>query len=125
MDSLTFEHDGRPLISFHESTRTAEGVPSHGEHGYVIAKEDGVVHMTVAEPSGITEALAGHAVGCRLEVTSVEISRTPGSKAVSGVARRLYLNGGEMLVAEVDIAMNGEPTTAHTRSVLRRVTSHA
>ncbi|MGO9196398.1 MAG: FABP family protein [Acidimicrobiales bacterium] len=123
-DSLTFSSDGRPLIEFRQTTRTPDGKPSHSECGYLLAKDAGVVHMTVAEPSGITETLSGLADENNVTLESVEIGHSPDTDDVTRTARRLYLDG-DHLVLEVDIAVNGEPLAAHTRSVLRRAPADA
>ncbi|MGO9557768.1 MAG: FABP family protein [Acidimicrobiales bacterium] len=118
-DSLTFTSDGRPLVEFREVTKSSEGKPSHSECGYLLAKDAGVVHMTVAEPSGITETLSGLVDTNNVTLESVEIGHSPGTDDVTRTARRLYLDG-DQLVVEVDIAVNGEELEAHTRSVLHR-----
>jgi hypothetical protein len=118
-DSLTFSSDGRPLVEFRQATHSRDGAVSHGEVGYLLVKDGGVVEMTVAEPSGITETLSGTFTGDGLALRSVEIGHTPSSKPVTATARRFSRQGDE-LVVEVDIGMNGEAPARHTRSVLRR-----
>ncbi len=118
-DHLRFTTDGRPLVEYRQTTATADGTPSHGEVGYLLLKPGGTVHMTVAQPSGITETLEGHVRGGVLSLRSVEIGHTPGAKAVTASERRISLGDG-VLVAELAIAMNGEPLAPHTRSQLRR-----
>jgi hypothetical protein len=124
-DTLTFiaDSDGqRPVIEFRQLTHGPGGARSHGECGYLIAVGDGEYHLTVAEPSGITEVLAGsldEASG-ELRLVSVEIGHSPTTDNVTAVARRWRLQGDE-LVTEVDIALNGETIAAHTRATLRRV----
>lgn len=75
--------------------------------------------MTVSEPSGITETLAGSFEGPHAELLSVAIGRTPGARNVTATARRLSLEG-DRLVLEVDVAMDGAELAPHTRSVLYR-----
>lgn len=119
-DSLEFTDDGRPLLHFRQVTHLPDGTPSHGEVGYLLAKPDGLVHMTIAEPSGITEALSGRAGEGELTLESVEIGHTPGTDNVTGVRRRYGLEPDGTLVAEVAISVNSEPLAPHTRSVLTR-----
>lgn len=116
-DRLRFACDGRPLVAFTEETFVTDGAPSHGEAGYLLTKPGGVVHMTVAEPSGVAEILTGVGSGARLELHSLDIAFAPGARAVSSTARRLFLDG-EALIVEVDIGVGGEPAAPHTRSVL-------
>jgi hypothetical protein len=118
-DALTFEADERPVIGFQEWTRSFDGTPSHSECGYIIAKEDGVVHMTVAGPAGITETLTGHIENGRASLRSVGVGHAPGSKNVTATARRLYSEGDD-LVTEVYISLDDDPPSPHTRSVLHR-----
>lgn len=120
-DRLAFSSDGRPLVRFLEETIGPGAVPSHGESGYLLAKDNGVIHMTVAEPSGVTEALTGTASGERIELFSTAIALTPSTPQVSATSRRLYLDGGHLIV-EIDIGLRGEAPRAHTRSVLQRRT---
>lgn len=118
-DHLRFTTDGRPLVEYRQTTATPEGTPSHGEVGYLLLKPGGTAHMTVAQPSGITETLEGSVLEGVLSLCSVEIGRTPGAKAVTASERRLSLRDG-VLIAELAIAMNGEPLAPHTRSQLQR-----
>ena len=85
------------------------------------------MHMTVAEPSGASEALTGRADGRTVELRSVSIALVPGADDVTATARRFFLEDGthDRLVAEVDIAVNGEELQPHTRSVLRRISGRA
>lgn len=117
-DSLTYFSDGRPVIEYHERTRSIGGVPSHLESGYLIAVEGGSLQMTVAEPSG-SEVLAGEVHDGCLTLRSVAVARAPGTKNVTATARRLHLEHGH-LVSEVDIALDGGQLEPHTRSILRR-----
>ncbi len=119
-DSLTFSHDGRSVIAFRQATWTSDGKPSHVEAGYLLGRPGGVVHLTIAEPSGITEALTGRVSENRLALESVEIGHAPGSDNVTGVGRRLALDSDGRLLVEVDIAVNGEALAPHTKSVLER-----
>lgn len=118
-DSFAFSSDGRPLVEFREDTKSGGGKPSHSECGYLLARDGGVVHMTVAEPSGITETLSGLADANNVTLESVEIGHSPGTDNVTRTARRLYLDG-DQLVVEVDIALNFEELVPHTRSLLHR-----
>lgn len=115
---VRFSSDGRPLIEFSSST-THDGSPSHGEVGYLMARGNGEVTMTLAEPSGITETLTGTVSGERVELTSVDIGHGPGSSDVTATSRRFFLDDGR-LVFETDIALDGAGAAPHTRSVLER-----
>jgi hypothetical protein len=118
-DHLRFAHDGRPVLLYQQQTAAADGRPSHGECGYFVVQPGGAIHVTIAEPSGITEVLVGGVEGEEIVLESTEIGRTPTTDNVTAVRRRLRITEG-VLVTEVDIAVNGEPTAPHTRSSLRR-----
>jgi len=120
VDEMSFEHDGRPLLVYHERTRRPDGVPSHAEAGFVTVAGNGVFHWTIAEPNGITEALVGSIVAGALELDTTEIGHTPTTDNVTSVRRRLSPVEGGRLRAEVAIGVNGEPPTPHTESLLQR-----
>jgi hypothetical protein len=123
-DHVVFTGDdegGRPIVEMRQVTTGADGAPSHSEVGFLMCRPDGAVFATVAQPSGITEALAGRVSAPeRLELSSVEIGHAPETDPVTATARRLYLEDGS-LVLEVDISVGNEGLAPHTRSVLRRV----
>ncbi len=123
-DALTYATDGRPRVEFRQLTWDKDGSMSHSEAGYLLLEDGGVVHMTVAEPSGVTETLSGTVAGESVTLRSVEIGHTPGAKPVTATARRISLHEDD-LVVEVDIGMNDEPPVPHTRSLLRRTVSPA
>jgi hypothetical protein len=117
-DSVSFSHDGRPFLEYRQSTTDlATGRPSHSECGYFSVDASGEVHVTIAEPSGLTEILVGRVEDGVLEVICTSIGRTPGSKNVTAAARRYSLDGSR-LVSQLAIAMEGEDLAPHTRSLL-------
>lgn len=118
---MRFSHDGRPLLRYDETTVGPDGRPSHAETGFFAIQDNGDVHVTLAEPSGITEVLIGRPEVDRLVLTSVEIGHTPTTDNVTACRRQLRIEDGS-LVAEVEIAVNNEKLTPRTRSVLHRVT---
>jgi hypothetical protein len=119
-DHVRFAHDGRPVLLYQQQTTGPEGKPSHGECGYFVVQTDGEIHVTIAEPSGITEVLVGRAEGDELVLFSTEIGHTPTTDNVTAVRRRVRFADG-VLLTEVAIAVNAEPIAEHTRSSLRRV----
>jgi len=119
-DSMTFAHDGRPILRYEQLTKGPEGRPSHSECGYLVAQPNGEVHVTVAEPSGITEVLVGRPDTNSIVFRSVAIGRTPTTEHVTACRRTLRIEDGA-LVAELEISVNGEDLAPHTTSVLRLV----
>jgi hypothetical protein len=119
-DSMSFSHDGRPVLQYRQRTTGPDGRPSHAELGYFVAQPNGEIHVTLAEPSGITEVLVGRAAPGDLVLVSTEIGHTPSTDNVTGCRRRLHLEDGA-LIAVVDIAVNGESLAPHTHSTLHRL----
>jgi len=120
-DAIRFSHDGRPLLRYDQVTTGPDGRPSHAEAGFFAVQDNGDVHVTLAEPSGITEVLVGRPEGGVLVLGSVEIGHTPTTDNVTACRRRLWIESGA-LVAELDIAVDDEALAPHTRSVLQRAT---
>lgn len=118
-DRIRFSSFGRPWIEYRQLTQSSDGPVSHGECGYLIPGDKGTITMTVAEPSGITEVLHGRLEGPELRLSSVAIGAGPRARPVTSTSRRILLEH-DQLVVEVAVAMNGEPLSPHTRSVLRR-----
>lgn len=118
-DAMRFAHDGRPILRYDQVTAGPDGTPSHAECGFFAVQENGDVHVTLAEPSGITEVLVGRPDPDGLDLDAVEIGHTPTTGNVTACRRRLHLVDGA-LVAEIDMAVDGQPLAPHTRSVLRR-----
>ncbi len=118
-DRLSFAHRGKAWIEYHQLTRTLEGATSHAESGYLSLGEDGTVSMTIAAPTGITEVLTGSLTTEGIVLGSTEIGQAPTALNVTATARRLILRD-ETLLVELDIAMNDEALTGHTRSILKR-----
>jgi len=121
-DTMSFSHDGRPLLHYRQQTTGPDGRLSHSEVGYFVARPDGEIHVTLAEPSGITEVLVGHPIEgeALLELVTTEVGHTPTTDNVTACRRRFHLLDGD-LIAEVDIAVNGEPLALHTQSTLHRI----
>lgn len=119
-DSMSFLHDGRPALRYEQLTTGPDGRPSHAECGFFVAQENGDIHVTLAEPSGITEVLVGRSEPAQLVLTSVEIGHTPTTDNVTSCRRILRIEDGALL-AEVEIAVNGEKLAPHTSSRLQRL----
>lgn len=118
-DQVSFTSRGKPWLEYRQLTLTASGEVSHSESGYLWAEEDSSVTMSVAEPSGITEVLTGVLGEDGVELHSTGIGRSARSRPVTATRRRISIVD-EKLVLEVAVAMNGEPLSPHTRSVLER-----
>jgi len=120
VDEMSFEHDGRPILVYHQRTSRTDRVPSHAELGFVTPSSGGDFHWTIAEPNGITEVLVGRILEGSFELETTEIGHTPTTDNVTTVQRRLSPVDAGRLRVEVAIGVNGEPPAPHTESLLRR-----
>ena len=118
-DVIEFGHVGKPFLAYEQHTWRADGTPSHGERGYLIATGAGTVEWALAQPSGILEALTGTVESGRVTLRTGAVARTAGAKHVTDVARDYAVDGDELRY-ELQIAMNGEPLAAHISGTLHR-----
>jgi len=128
-EQLSFAHTGRPFLTSVQHTQGPDGAPKHTETGFLRvtgpAPDGGhAVEMTVAHPTGITEVLAGVAVGDDLQLRSAAVALTPTAKQVDSIERRLRLHGGR-LVVDTAMAAMGQPLTHHLHSELYPVDDDA
>lgn len=119
-DEMWFRCDGRrPFLEYRQVTELADGTFSHGELGFFLGRDLGVLEATIAAWTGLTETLVGTVDRRRIDLTSVEIGHLPSADALGRTRRRLFLER-DVLVAEVDIALGDGRLAPHTRSELRR-----
>ena len=119
-EELCFDHDGRPFLHYRQrSWSTEDGRPMHVESGYLRPGQSGAVELVVAHQSGVVELSEGRRTGTELELRSRAVACASTAKDVSGVARRLSVEG-ERLRTALDMAAVGLPDTPHLRSTLRR-----
>ena len=116
-EELVFGHVGKPFLSMGQRSRDLlTGEPLHAEAGYLRARPDGAVELTVAQPSGIVEVDVGSVTetsdGLVVELESAQLSLTPSAKSVTAVRRRLCLTG-TTLVSELWMAAVGEAELIH------------
>ena len=122
-ERLTFAHVGKPFVSYLQRTHGAGGAPMHTEAGYLRVTgsapgaEGHTVEMVVAQPTGVTEVLAGTVVDDDVRLHSHDIGLTPTAKVVTGVERRFRLHGSRLAV-DTSMAAVGEPLTHHLSSEL-------
>ena len=117
IEELVFGHVGKPFLSMVQRSRDpSTGEPLHAEAGYLRALGDGIVELTVAQPSGISEVDVGSATrtsdGLIVELESAQVGLTPSAKSVTAVRRRLSLTG-PTLVSELWMTAVGETGLIH------------
>ena len=72
-EEIAFSHNGRPFLFYVQKTWSlSDGYPMHSETGYVRPVAEGQVEMVLAQPSGITEILAGTHTGSNIELASTK-----------------------------------------------------
>ena len=101
-EEIEFSHTGRPFLFYVQKTwNPADGYPMHAEAGYVRPVAEGVVELVLAQPSGITEILAGTLSASRLDVTSTLVGASPTAKQVSAVRRVISVDGTALSCATI------------------------
>ena len=123
-EETTFSHVGKPFVAYTQrSWSLDDGRPLHVEMGYLKCPSPGRVDLVVAHPSGHAELSRGTADASSLDLRSVEVLGASKAKEVTGLSRKLAVNGDE-LTYELDMAAVGQPMTSHLRAVLKRVGGH-
>lgn len=122
-ERLTVEHAGTPVLAFHQRTTRGDGTPFHAEDGWIrvppelqVEGRGPLVELAVTSPTGILEAMSGHAqatdAGCELDADSTEVSRTASAGHVLSTRRRWTLDG-DTLVVEFWMATPNDPEQFH------------
>lgn len=132
VEEVVFRPTGKPVLSYRQRTRGADGRPLHAESGWLRLvggrsgppndriSEGRVVEWVIAQPTGLVEAAAGSLQEGVLEVASTP-SGTPSAVSVTDVRRRYHRRGDEL---SYDLWMATEPVpvrTHHLAATLRRV----
>jgi len=114
---------GRAFLPYRQMTQTLDGAALHVETGYLRFPDEHRIELVVAQPTGISEALAGQIVlkgQCLVaSLSSVQIAATETAKPVEATQRVLTL-GDDELVIEFWMAAVGQPMSQHLASRLRR-----
>jgi len=115
---------GKPFLAYTQRTTvTSGGSILHTEAGYLRAISPSEVELVVAQPTGVTEILAGPLVatanGAKAELRSLGVGLTPSAKEVLATTRTLWWDEDE-LGYEVAMAAVGHPLTHHLSARLTR-----
>ena len=120
-EEIEFSHNGRPFLFYVQETwDLSDGYPMHSESGYVRPVAEGQVEMVLAQPSGITEILAGTHSGTNIELASTLVGVSPTAKQVSAVKRVVEVTG-KTLNYTLDMAAVGQEMCIHLRARLEKV----
>ena len=123
-EEITFGHVGKPVLSYAQRTRAVtDGRPLHSESGYLRNGVPGLVELTLAHPTGLTEIYEGPAIlnpsTLTIELTSVSIGRTSTAKEVRVTERSLRIQG-DVLTYSMRMAAVGQPLQHHLSATLHR-----
>lgn len=119
-EEVCFTHAGKPFLSYCQRSWSVEdGRLLHVETGYLRPGPAGSVELVVAHPSGVVELSEGRRTGTEIELRSRAVACTSTAKDVSGLGRRLEVEGDRMHSA-LDMAAVGLPDARHLRSTLHR-----
>ncbi len=119
-EEIEFSHNGRPFLFYVQKTwNTPDSYPMHSEAGYLRPVADGRIELVLAQPSGITEILAGSLSGSRIDLTSTLIGVSPTAKHVSAVKRVISVKA-TTLSYQLDMAAVGHDMSIHLQAELER-----
>jgi len=119
-EQIEFSHNGRPFLIYGQTTwNPTDGYPLHSEAGYVRPVAEGRIELVLAQPSGITEILAGTLSSTRINLTSTLVGVSPTAKQVSAVKRVLSVDG-TTLSYQLDMAAVGQDMNIHLQAELEK-----
>ena len=119
VETVTFEHFGKPFVAYSQRTRGPDG-PLHAESGYLRPIDDGTIELVNAQPTGVAEIYTGSQVGQRLELASVWVGLSPTAKRVDQVARVIDVVD-DVMYNQLSMASVGQPLQWHLGAELHRL----
>ncbi len=119
-EQIDFSESGRPFLFYVQKTWDPEtGHPLHSEAGYLRPVAEHQVELIIAQPTGITEILAGAVTGASVHLDSTSVGVSPTAKEVSTVRRTLVVRG-DTLSYQLDMAAVGQDLQFHLAAELER-----
>ena len=128
-ESITFEHVGKPFLSYRQRTRSigtpgTPGLPMHAESGYWRFPSAGRVELVLSHPTGVVEveegtielSLDGAIV---VELATTQVIRTTSAKEVTGLERTFRIRG-DVIEYSLRMAAAGHPMQYHLSARLER-----
>ena len=121
-ETVVIEAMPAPVLSYTQRTRHAEeDRPLHAESGW-FRMPGGRPELVIAQPTGVTEVLAGQLEDGVLTLRSTEVGMTPSATVHRITAtRRVLTLQGDVLRYRLAMAAVGEPLTHHLEATLHRV----
>lgn len=112
---------GKPFISYSQRTASRQdGLPLHAETGYLRPQGSDLAELVIAQPTGIVEVHAGALGESRLDFSATVVGLTAMAVEVSGVRRRIRVDGDTMLY-RLEMAAAGQPMQIHLEAELVRI----
>lgn len=119
-EEVTFDHDGRPFLSYEQRTFNIEtGAPMHREMGFWRSLGDGRVEVVLAHNIGQAELSLGTVEGPQVEVSTISVTPSPSAKDVAGL-KRIYEVSGDTLDYEMHMAFGEHELQNHLSGRLQR-----
>lgn len=119
-EEIEFTHNGRPFIFYVQKTwNVSDDYPMHSEAGYLRPVSENGVELVLAQPSGITEILAGTHSASAIELASTLVGVSPTAKSVSAVKRVMSV-AGTTLNYRLDMAAVGQEMNIHLEAQLEK-----
>jgi hypothetical protein len=120
-EEMTFEHVGDAFLLYSQrSWSLADGSPIHLERGFLRPGSEGRVELTLAHPLGLVEVAEGVRTATTIDLTATAIGRTATGSDVTGLRRRIGVDGN-VLRYELWMTMGGGEETRHLGAALERV----
>lgn len=122
-EQISFDHVGKPFLTYLQKTTDDDGRPLHAETGYLRVPSPGRAEWVLAHPNGITEieegtlTIAGPVI--ELELTTTAVGRTSSAKDVAALSRSIRVDGDE-LVYSLRMAAMGQPMQHHLAATLHK-----
>jgi hypothetical protein len=119
-EELTFSQGGKPVLIY--AMRTWRGqppTPSHVESGFWTCRNDVDIDTVVAHATGHVEVSDGIIDGTSVTLRSANVAGWRGSKDVSAIARRLWMEG-DTLFDRLEMQAVGRELQAHVIGELHK-----
>lgn len=119
LETVTFDHVGKPYLSYVQRTTHPDGSPTHGELGFWRLPAPDSVEFVAIHPFGATEVAVGTLSSTTIDLHSTSVVTTPSAKVVTGVERTFTVDGDVMRYT-LRMAAVGQPLTHHLSAELHR-----